>query len=156
MSAVGGWGRSEYPLPLAGLYVHVPFCTQRCVYCDFYFTTTRRDEGGYVRALRAEAERMGQEYRATAPLRTLYLGGGTPSLLSPNALVDVIQAAHDHFDTAALEEVTVEANPEDLSGPDGAAWLRAARDLGVTRLSLGVENFNPDILELNNRAHRAG
>ena len=155
MSAVGGWGRSEYPLPLAGLYVHVPFFTQRCVYCDFYFTTTRRDEGSYVRALRAEAERMGQEYRATAPLRTLYLGGGTPSLLSPDALADVIQAAHDHFDTAALEEVTVEANPEDLSGPDGAAWLRAARDLGVTRLSLGVQSFFDDDLAFMNRAHDA-
>ena len=155
MSAVGGWGRSEYPLPLAGLYVHVPFCTQRCVYCDFYFTTTRRDEGGYVRALRAEAERMGQEYRDKAPLRTLYLGGGTPSLLSPDALAGVIQTAHEHFDTAGLEEVTVEANPEDLAGADGAAWLRAARDLGVTRLSLGVQSFFDDDLAFMNRAHDA-
>ncbi len=140
---------------MAGLYVHVPFCTQRCVYCDFYFTTTRRDEGSYVRALRAEAERVGHEYRDRAPLRTLYLGGGTPSLLSPDALAGVLGAARDHFDTAGLVEVTVEANPEDLAGPDGADWLRAARALGVTRLSLGVQSFFDDDLAFMNRAHDA-
>ena len=104
---------------MAGLYVHVPFCSQRCVYCDFYVTTTRRDEGGYVRALAAEAERMGAEYRDKAPLQTLYVGGGTPSLLSPDALAAVVGVAHDHFDTSGLAEVTVEANPEDLAGPGG-------------------------------------
>ncbi|MEM1118264.1 MAG: radical SAM protein, partial [Bacteroidota bacterium] len=71
---------------MAGLYIHVPFCSQRCVYCDFYFTTTRRDEATYVRALGAEAEALGREFRDTAPLTTIYLGGGTPSLLSPDAL----------------------------------------------------------------------
>jgi oxygen-independent coproporphyrinogen-3 oxidase len=140
---------------VAGLYVHVPFCSQRCVYCDFYFTTTRRDEGPFTRALALEAERVGQEYRDTAPLRTLYLGGGTPSLLTPSALGAVIGSAHEHFDTGGLEEVTVEANPEDLAGPDGAAWLRAARDLGVTRLSLGVQSFFDDDLRFMNRAHDA-
>ena len=72
---------------------------------------------------------MGREFRDRAPLATVYLGGGTPSLLSPDALARVLQAAHDHFDTSELVEVTVEANPEDLGGDDGAAWLTAARDL---------------------------
>ena len=140
---------------MAGLYVHVPFCSQRCVYCDFYFTTTRRDEGAYVRALEAEAAVYGREFRQRAPLATVYLGGGTPSLLSPSALARVLGAAHDHFDTSALAEVTVEANPEDLAGPDGAAWLGAARDLGVTRLSLGVQSFFDGDLAFMNRAHNA-
>lgn len=140
---------------MAGLYIHVPFCSQRCVYCDFYFTTTRRDEGSYVRALEVEAEFMGHEFRDRAPLATVYLGGGTPSLLTPDALAHVLQTAHDHFDTSGLAEVTVEANPEDLSGDDGAAWLRAARDLGVTRLSLGVQSFFNEDLAFMNRAHDA-
>jgi len=140
---------------VAGLYVHVPFCSQRCVYCDFYFTTTHRDEGPFTRALALEAERVGREHRDTAPLRTLYLGGGTPSLLTPSALGVVIGSVHEYFDTGGLEEVTVEANPEDLAGPDGAAWLRTARDLGVTRLSLGVQSFFDEDLRFMNRAHDA-
>lgn len=140
---------------MAGLYVHVPFCSQRCVYCDFYFTTTRREEGPYTRALALEAERLGHEYRDRAPLRTLYLGGGTPSLLTPDALAAVIGAAHDHFDASGLEEVTVEANPEDLAGERGADWLRAARQFGVTRLSLGVQSFFDEDLAFMNRAHDA-
>ena len=140
---------------MAGLYVHVPFCSQRCVYCDFYFVTTRRDEGTFARAIGEEAVMMGAQYGEATPLRTLYLGGGTPSLLTPDALASVIQSAHDAFDTSGLEEVSVEANPEDLAGPEGAAWLRAARDLGVTRLSLGVQSFFDDDLRFMNRAHDA-
>lgn len=140
---------------MAGLYVHVPFCSQRCVYCDFYFVTTRRDEGPYVRALEAELAMLGREFREKAPLRTLYLGGGTPSLLSPDALTRVVDAAHAHFDAGGLEEVTVEANPEDLVGEAGADWLRTARALGVTRLSLGVQSFYDDDLAFMNRAHDA-
>ena len=141
--------------PLIGLYVHVPFCSQRCVYCDFYFVTTRRDEDAFARAVETEAGMLGREFHDVGQLETLYLGGGTPSLLSADALARVLQSAHDHFDTSALEEVTVEANPEDLTGPGGAAWLRAARDLGVTRLSLGVQSFYDDDLSFMNRAHDA-
>ena len=138
---------------MAGLYVHVPFCSRRCVYCDFYVTTTGRDEGAYVRALVAESERVAAEFRDRAPLQTLYLGGGTPSLLSPDALAAVVGAVHDHWDTSGLAEVTVEANPEDLSGPEGAAWLRAVRELGATRVSLGVQSFFDDDLAFMTRAH---
>ena len=140
------------PLGLAGLYIHVPFCTQRCVYCDFYFTTTSRDTGSYVAALAREAEIASP---TAPPLRTVYLGGGTPSLLSPGELAAVVQLAHDHFDTSGLVEVTVEANPEDLVGDAGRAWLRTARDVGVTRLSLGVQSFFDDDLAFMNRAHDA-
>jgi len=140
---------------VAGLYIHVPFCSQRCVYCDFYFTTTRRDEGAFARAIELEAAQLGHAHREAAPLKTLYLGGGTPSLLSPDALAQVIGAAHTHFDTSGLGEVTVEANPEDLVGERGTDWLRAAKALGVTRLSLGVQSFFPEDLAFMNRAHDA-
>jgi oxygen-independent coproporphyrinogen-3 oxidase len=141
---------------LAGLYIHVPFCSQRCVYCDFYFTTTSRDVAGYVRALGVEAEAVGREVRRGGPkvaLETVYLGGGTPSLLPLDALAQTLDLAHRHFDTTALEEVTVEANPESLVGADGLAYLRGMRALGVTRLSLGVQSFFDDDLRFMNRAH---
>ena len=153
--AFSGSGGDYNTICVAGLYIHVPFCSQRCVYCDFYFTTTSRDEGSYARAVAAEAEAMGREFRDRAPLRTIYLGGGTPSLLSPDALARVIEAAHAHFDTSAVEEVTVEANPEDLADDGGLAWLRAARHLGVDRLSLGVQSFFDEDLAFMNRAHDA-
>ncbi|MGB3541935.1 radical SAM family heme chaperone HemW [Rubrivirga sp.] len=139
--------------PLAGLYIHVPFCSQRCVYCDFYVTTTNRAEDPFVRALEVEAEIMGAEFGKREPLKTLYLGGGTPSLLSPSALARVFRAVHDRFDASALEEVTIEANPEDLAGASGQTWLRAVRDLGATRLSLGVQSFFDQDLTFMNRAH---
>ena len=139
---------------MAGLYIHVPFCSQRCVYCDFYFTTTSRDTGSFVRALQIEAQLVGTEYREE-PLHTVYLGGGTPSLLPPEDLAATLQIAHDHFDTSALTDVTVEANPEDLVGDAGAVWLQTAQDLGVTRLSLGVQSFFDEDLEFMNRAHDA-
>ena len=139
---------------MAGLYIHVPFCSQRCVYCDFYFTTTSRDTGSFVRALQIEAQLVGTEYREE-PLHTVYLGGGTPSLLPPEDLAATLQIAHVHFDTSALTDVTVEANPEDLVGDAGAVWLQTAQDLGVTRLSLGVQSFFDEDLEFMNRAHDA-
>ncbi|MEO0559331.1 MAG: radical SAM family heme chaperone HemW [Bacteroidota bacterium] len=139
---------------VAGLYIHVPFCTQRCVYCDFYFVTTSRDTRSFVRALQIEAEAVGAEY-GDEPLQTVYLGGGTPSLLPPEDLAAVLQVAHDHFDTSELADVTVEANPEDLVGDAGAAWLQTAANLGVTRVSLGVQSFFEEDLAFMNRAHDA-
>ena len=140
----------------AGLYVHVPFCTQRCVYCDFYFTTTRRDTAAFVRALGIEAEAVGREVRRGGPpvaLETVYVGGGTPSLLSVGEIAQILDLAHRHFDTSALAEVTVEANPEDLAGARGTDWLRGLKSLGVTRLSLGVQSFFDADLAFMKRAH---
>ena len=136
---------------MAGLYVHVPFCSQRCVYCDFYFTTTSRETGAYALAAAKEIEAYGREYGPREPLATLYFGGGTPSLLPLADLAVILDAVHSHFDTSALEEVTLEANPEDLT----ASGLGALRDLGVTRLSLGVQSFFDEDLAFMNRAHDA-
>lgn len=134
---------------MSGLYIHVPFCTQRCIYCDFYFTTTSRDTGAFARAVVAEMEMAADDVRG--PLATLYLGGGTPSLLPLRDLATILDAAHRLFDTSALEEVTLEANPEDLE----RATPGALRAMGVTRLSLGVQSFFDDDLRWMNRAHDA-
>lgn len=136
---------------MAGLYVHVPFCSQRCVYCDFYFTTTSRETGPYARAAAREIEAYGRDFGAREPLATLYLGGGTPSLLPLADLATILDAVHKHFDTSGLKEVTLEANPEDLT----ASGLSALRDMGITRLSLGVQSFFEEDLRFMNRAHDA-
>ncbi len=147
------------PAPLASLYVHVPFCSQRCIYCDYAFTTTSRDAGRYVRALAVEAEAIGREVRRGGPplpIETLYVGGGTPSLLSLSEMAAVLDLGHRHFDTSALAETTVEVNPEDVAGADGLAYLRGLRALGVDRVSVGVQSFFQDDLAWMNRAHDAG
>jgi oxygen-independent coproporphyrinogen-3 oxidase len=136
---------------LAGLYVHVPFCTQRCSYCDFYFVTTQRDTGAFVRALETEIVAYGREFGSTEPVETLYFGGGTPSLLPLEDVARVVAAVEKHFDTSALAEVTLEMNPEDAA----PASLRSLKDLGVTRLSLGVQSFFDEDLSFMNRAHDA-
>jgi oxygen-independent coproporphyrinogen-3 oxidase len=136
---------------LAGLYVHVPFCVRRCSYCDFYFVTTRRDTGVFVRALETEIEAYGREFGSIEPVETLYFGGGTPSLLPLEGVARVVAAVEKHFDTSALAEVTLEMNPEDAA-PD---YLRGLKALGVTRLSLGVQSFFDEDLRFMNRVHDA-
>ena len=137
-------------MPL-GIYVHVPFCSQRCSYCDFYFVTTSRATGPFVAALAVEAEAYAA--RVTEPVGTIYVGGGTPSLLPLGDVATLLGALHQHYETAAVEEITFEANPEDLAGPDGLDYLRGLKALGVTRLSVGVQSFYDEDLRRMNRAH---
>ncbi|MDX1420737.1 MAG: radical SAM family heme chaperone HemW [Rubricoccaceae bacterium] len=136
---------------MAGLYVHVPFCVQRCSYCDFYFVTTQRDTGAFVRALETEIEAYGRSFGPKEPVETVYFGGGTPSLLPLDDVARILAAVEKHFDTSTLEEVTLEMNPEDAA-PE---TLRGLRALGVTRLSLGVQSFFDEDLAFMNRAHDA-
>ena len=134
---------------MAGLYVHVPFCTRRCVYCDFYVTTTNRDTAGFARAVAREIEAVGREFGPREPLATLYVGGGTPSLLSHADLGAILGAVRRHFDLTPEAEVTLEANPEDVTAAGVGAW----RDLGVTRVSLGVQSFFDEDLAFMTRNH---
>ena len=134
---------------MAGLYVHVPFCAQACSYCDFHFTTRLDDRKRMVDAIIAELQ-------ATLPawsghtFKTLYFGGGTPSILGANAIGRIAEAAFQHADWA-LEEWTVEANPEDLD----AQGLAALKNVGVDRLSVGIQSFDPDVLAWMRRIHSA-
>ena len=130
------------------LYVHVPFCRLVCAYCDFVTVGGRRDEmPRYVDALLAElAVRP-----APGELRTIYFGGGTPSLLPPDALARLIRAADERWMTTALDEVTIEANPSARERPDWHA-LRAA---GVTRISLGAQSLHDVELTTLARGHSA-
>ena len=138
-------------LPMAGIYVHIPFCASRCSYCDFY-STLRLDEVGdaYVDAVLAEAELRQQELRNES-VKTIYLGGGTPSQLPLPLLSILLSGLGRTFDLSGVEECTVEANPDDVT-PE---WCAALQQLGVNRVSMGVQSFEDDILRLIGRRHTA-
>ncbi|QXD15928.1 radical SAM family heme chaperone HemW [Rhodocaloribacter litoris] len=136
---------------MAGIYLHIPFCTQRCSYCDFYFVTTQKSHTSFVEALRMELEHYALEYGRREPIETIYFGGGTPSLLHLDELARILDTIHTHYDTASVSEVTVEINPEDVD----LDYLRGLRDLGVDRLSIGIQSFFDADLAFMNRCHDA-
>ena len=142
---------SDTPL---GLYLHIPFCRKRCKFCYFKGFTDNRasDIELYVQALSREIELVSQlPVVGNRPFRFVYFGGGTPSFLSPKQLTSLVDRLRSsvHWDDA--EEVTFECEPGTLSQPK----VQAIRDMGVTRLSLGVENYSDELLRENGRAHLA-
>lgn len=135
---------------MAGLYLHIPFCKRICAYCDFFKSADLRPMKAVVGAMHDELEREA-EFLPERQLRTIYFGGGTPSLLPPEELEEFIAHAAELFDCTALEECTVEANPDDLT-PD---YLRRLAHTRIDRLSIGIQSFDDDELRLMNRRHTA-
>lgn len=134
-----------------GLYIHVPFCASRCIYCDFYSTTLGADvRRRYVAALCAEIEARRDE-TAGSRLHTIYIGGGTPSQLTIDELAQIVDAVRACHDTATVAETTIEANPDDVT----PRWAVAVRRLGFDRVSLGVQTFDDDLLRFLSRRHTA-
>ena len=136
---------------MSGIYIHIPFCKSRCAYCDFFSTTLLSRREAYVDALCKEAKRrlatLNSNLSTPNPITTIYFGGGTPSLLSAKQVARVLQT----IDAPQATEVTLEANPGDLS-PD---YLRAIREAGVNRLSIGIQSFDDEVLRLIGRRHTA-
>ncbi len=131
-----------------GIYVHFPWCTFRCPYCDFAVTTDRPIPGArYARAIVTELRRRAPAFAGLA-CRTLYVGGGTPSLWEPEHLAAVVEAARS-LGLARDAEVTLEANPESADGSRARAW----RDAGVSRVSVGVQSFDAAVLHKLGRRH---
>ncbi len=137
---------------MAGLYLHIPFCAQRCTYCDFYFVTSQRHVEEFVDALCLEIADSSDRHRLEGPLETVYFGGGTPSLLSVAQLGRVIETIQDHFGISSGAEFTLEMNPDGVVMP----YLEGLQRLGVNRLSVGVQSFDEDDLRWMNRRHDAG
>lgn len=135
---------------MAGLYVHIPFCKRACHYCDFHFSTNAH---GYHQMAEAIAKEivMQQPYLANATIETIYFGGGTPSILPVSDLKIILEAIHNSFRVLQTPEVTIEANPDDLTGER----LSQLKDLGFNRLSIGIQSFDDDVLKFLNRAHDA-
>jgi oxygen-independent coproporphyrinogen III oxidase len=135
---------------LPGIYLHIPFCKQACTYCNFHFSTSLRYKDELVKALAIEASRE-KEYLAGEALDTIYFGGGTPSILEIGDLELLLTTIRKDYSITPGVEITLEANPDDIS----AEKLRAWRDLGINRLSIGVQSFFEEELRWMNRAHNA-
>jgi len=138
---------------MAGIYIHIPFCKQACHYCNFYFTTSPGNKDKFIEALLSEIE-LSKDYLAGEKIETLYLGGGTPSLLSKSELLAIIEKLNLHYDLSGLKEFTIEANPDDLS-PEKIKELSDLRSYGFNRFSIGVQSFFEEDLKYMNRAHNA-
>lgn len=134
------------------LYLHVPFCARRCSYCDFSIAVRSRvPVDAYVAGVRAE---LGHRFGGSEPwpLDTVYLGGGTPSRLGPAGVASLLAALRDYAALAPGAEVTLEANPDDVTDEAAARWVAS----GVNRVSLGVQSFSDDALRWMHRTHDAG
>jgi oxygen-independent coproporphyrinogen-3 oxidase len=132
------------------LYLHIPFCKQACHYCDFHFSTSLRQKGALVKALIREME-LRSDYLSERVLSSVYFGGGTPSLLDEKELAAIFKAIEQHFQLVPGAEITLEANPDDLS----IEKLKSLRDSPVNRLSIGIQSFAEIDLRSMNRAHQA-
>jgi coproporphyrinogen III oxidase-like Fe-S oxidoreductase len=142
----------EVPL---GLYLHIPFCRKRCKFCYFrvYTDKNSQDVEAYVSALSREIELVSRlPVMGGRPFRFVYFGGGTPSFLSGKQLTSLVDRLRANINWDEAEEVTFECEPGTLSQPK----IQTLKELGITRLSLGVENFSDAVLEENGRAHLSG
>lgn len=137
---------------MSGIYFHIPFCKQACHYCDFHFVTSLRQKKDLLEAMKSELAMRKEELHGTgSTLQSIYFGGGTPSLLEADEIADLLAWCDSLFDCSQLREVTLEANPDDLS----ATKSRALKAAGITRLSIGVQSFFEEDLRWMNRAHNA-
>lgn len=132
---------------LMHLYIHIPFCKQKCSYCNFHFSTQLHSKDALISALLKELELRKSEINS--PLETIYFGGGTPSILSDIELGKIFNKIEQHFDIQQDAEITLEANPDDLN----AAKVKSIRQLPINRFSIGVQSFFDEDLKLMNRAH---
>ncbi|MDC7994072.1 radical SAM family heme chaperone HemW [Altibacter sp. HG106] len=135
---------------MSGLYLHIPFCKQACHYCDFHFSTSLKKKEPLLRAMENELQLRKNELKG--PLETIYFGGGTPSLLTSEEIARLLSVISDTFSLETSPEITLEANPDDLS----EAVLEQLAKSRVNRLSIGVQSFFEQDLKLMNRAHTAG
>lgn len=135
---------------MAGIYLHIPFCRKACHYCNFHFSTSLNAQNDFVVALVQEIS-LRKNYLQGQTIRTIYFGGGTPSLLHEDELRMILDALHEHFSIEQDAEVTLEANPDDLK-PDNLQFWKAA---GINRLSVGVQSFFEEDLIWMNRSHSA-
>lgn len=134
---------------MAGIYVHIPFCKKRCSYCDFHFSTTFSSyREKLISAICVELTLRKDELK-DEPIKTIYFGGGTPSLLTMEELSQIMEFIQANYDMSRLSEITFEVNPEDASTENLLAWKK----LGINRLSIGLQSFQESDLRWMNRAH---
>ncbi len=135
---------------MAGIYLHIPFCKQKCHYCNFYSVASIKNKDQLFNALLKEIE-LQKNYLGDEKVETIYFGGGTPSLLSADEINKVLSEISRYFQIADHPEITLEANPDDLNN----SYLKSLRNTSINRLSIGVQSFFEDDLKYLNRIHSA-
>lgn len=133
---------------MSGIYIHIPFCHKRCIYCDFYLVTNLSLKEKFLTSLHREIELHSPTFKQKE-FNSIYFGGGTPSVLSPSEIEKIINKIKNEFKVTGNAEVTLEANPEDILNTDVAELKRA----GVNRFSLGIQSFVDDELKFLSREH---
>ena len=136
---------------MAGIYIHIPFCKQACTYCNFHFSTNFKQKDAFLTALKKEISLQTDFISSDEVIETIYFGGGTPSLLSSDELSNIIETLHQKFTISSDAEITIEANPDDITTAVVKEWMLS----GINRLSLGVQSFFDEELTWMNRAHNA-
>ncbi|MBC7535817.1 MAG: radical SAM family heme chaperone HemW [Ferruginibacter sp.] len=136
---------------MAGIYIHIPFCRQACTYCNFHFSTALAQKDNLLAAIVKEIIIANNFIASGETIDSIYFGGGTPSLLTKDELMLIIDALHATFQISKNAEITLEANPDDINKKILDDWLA----IGINRLSLGVQSFNEAELRWMNRAHTA-
>jgi oxygen-independent coproporphyrinogen-3 oxidase len=143
---------------MSGIYIHIPFCKQACHYCDFHFSTSMKKKDEMVLAIAKEIQMRKSEFENES-IETIYFGGGTPSILQISEIQFLIDEVYKNYKVVENPEITLEANPDDLSQD---LSFRGTRNLfeeykliGINRLSIGIQSFFEDDLQLMNRAHNA-
>ena len=135
---------------MSGIYIHIPFCKQQCHYCDFHFSTSLNNKNDLLDALVSEMS-IRSDFLQGTKIRTIYLGGGTPSLLSGDEISKLFNALNNNFDLSNVEEITIETNPDDLTSDK----IKELRSTPINRFSIGVQSFQAEDLLYMNRAHNA-
>tara|TARA_B100001996_G_scaffold228298_1_gene175891 strand:+ start:52 stop:1179 length:1128 start_codon:yes stop_codon:yes gene_type:complete len=133
---------------MAGIYIHIPFCKKKCHYCDFYITTNKNNVGKLIEAIKFELI-LRKNFLNKNKIKTIYFGGGTPSMINPNYIEKIINQIKNNFSINSKVEISIEANPEDISHNNLIKWKK----YGINRISLGVQTLNDKILKLINRNH---
>lgn len=135
---------------MAGIYIHIPFCKQSCYYCDFHFSTNQSLKTEVIHSISQELA-IQKDYLRGEEIDTVYFGGGTPSLLSKEELTEIFNSIYKNYSIGSLPEITLEANPDDLS----IEKIKILKEIGINRISLGIQSFDDSILRFLNRAHNS-
>jgi len=135
---------------MAGIYIHIPFCSQACHYCDFHFSTSLKNKQRIINAINKELI-MQKHYLKSQLIQTIYFGGGTPSIIDSRSLALIIETIQNNYKLTQNAEITIEANPEDVGQEKVLSWSKA----GFNRVSLGVQSFRNQDLKYMNRIHNS-
>lgn len=134
---------------MSGIYIHIPFCKQKCYYCDFHFSVSLSRKGEMLKAIQTELQLRKREI--IQPIETLYFGGGTPSILTTDEIQLLLDTVYQNYNVINNPEITLEANPDDLSSEK----IKELSATGINRLSIGIQSFFDEDLQYMNRAHTA-